>query len=126
MQSIVTDSETYRIDSFDSRPPRADVPFPTQPPYTAFIGNMSFDNSEQDIKDFFEADANIRVTSVRIVSGYDGKPKGFAYAEFPEADMLRAALDLTGSNLGGRNVRISVAEARESKHTIMHMTLDIH
>lgn len=102
-------------DSFDSRPPRADVPFPTEPPYTAFIGNMNFDSSEQDIKDFFEGAANVTITSVRLISGFDGKPKGFAYAEFPEADMLRAALELNGSNLGGRNVRISVAEAPKGR-----------
>lgn len=76
---------------------------------------MSFDSSEQEVRDFFEHDANVTCTSVRLITGYDGKSKGFAYAEFPEADMLRAALGLNGSNLGGRNVRISVAEARESR-----------
>lgn len=110
---LLADPRYTLADSFDQRPPRADVPFPTQPPYTAFVGNMSFESSEQDVKDFFEGDAGITVTSVRMITGYDGKAKGFAYAEFPEADMLKAALELTGGNLGGRNVRISVAEPRK-------------
>lgn len=75
---------------------------------------MSFESSQDDVKVFLQAEGNITVTSVRMISGFDGKSKGFAYAEFPEADMLRAALELNGSNLGGRNVRVSVAEARES------------
>lgn len=75
---------------------------------------MSFESSQDDVKDFLQAEGNITVTSVRMISGFDGKSKGFAYAEFPEADTLRAALELNGSNLGGRNVRVSVAEARES------------
>ena len=39
----------------DSRPPREDVPFPDKPPYTAFVGNMSFDCGEDEVKDMFSA-----------------------------------------------------------------------
>lgn len=39
---------------FDSdRPPRAEVPFPTAPPYTAFVGNLSFEVGEADLESFF-------------------------------------------------------------------------
>jgi hypothetical protein len=34
-------------------PPREDLPLPTQPPYTAFIGNLAFDLTEQELDDFF-------------------------------------------------------------------------
>jgi translation initiation factor 4B len=34
-------------------PPRDDVPLPTQPPYTAFIGNLAFDLSEGELQQFF-------------------------------------------------------------------------
>lgn len=34
-------------------PPREDIPLPTQPPYTAFIGNLAFDLTEQDLESFF-------------------------------------------------------------------------
>ena len=96
----------------DSRPPRPDVPFPTQPPWTAFIGNMSFECTADEVKDFFSAE-NITANNVRLVTEFGGKSKGFCYAEFPEAEMLRSALALSGAQLGGRTVRISVAEARE-------------
>lgn len=57
--------------------------------------------------------ARPQVTNVRMVSGYDGKPKGFCYAEFPEPEMLRTALELSGQQLAGRTIRISVAEPRK-------------
>lgn len=34
-------------------PPREDLPLPTAPPYTAFVGNLAFDLSEMDMQDFF-------------------------------------------------------------------------
>ena len=103
----------------ESRPPRADVPFPTQPPYTAFVGNMSFDCGQEEVKDFFvTAGAGLTVINVRMVTDFNGKSKGFCYAEFPDPEMLQKALDMTGSTLAGRNVRVSVAEPRKSSHVI--------
>jgi hypothetical protein len=33
--------------------PSKDIPLPTQPPYTAFIGNLAFDLTEIEIEEFF-------------------------------------------------------------------------
>ena len=35
-------------------PPREDLPLPTQPPYTAFVGNLAFDLTEHDLETFFD------------------------------------------------------------------------
>ena len=35
------------------RPPREDLPLPTSPPYTAFIGNLAFDVTESEMATFF-------------------------------------------------------------------------
>lgn len=35
-------------------PPREDLPLPTQPPYTAFVGNLAFDLTERDLETFFD------------------------------------------------------------------------
>lgn len=45
------------------------------------------------------------------MQGHDGKPKGFGYVEFAAADDLTNALAMSGNNMDGRTVRISVAEA---------------
>ncbi|GAA6033463.1 hypothetical protein JCM8097_001410 [Rhodosporidiobolus ruineniae] len=94
---------------YDDRPPRAEVPIPTAPPYTTFVGNLSFETSEQDIASFFDG---LAVKSIRLVSGQDGKPRGFGYVEFETVDDLKNALTASGAELAGRAVRISVAEAQ--------------
>lgn len=91
---------------------REQLPLPSKPPYTVHLGNMSFDATEGDVEDFF---AGCEVTNVRIVEDkMDRKPKGFGYAEFASLDGLKKALDLSGKQFQGRNIRISVAEPRKS------------
>ncbi|OCL05637.1 hypothetical protein AOQ84DRAFT_379413 [Glonium stellatum] len=87
---------------------REQLPLPTKPPYTAHLGNLSFDATEGDINDFF---GGCEVTNVRIVEDkMERKPKGFGYVEFASLDGLKKALDLGGTQFQGRNIRISVAE----------------
>ncbi|KAL8999372.1 MAG: hypothetical protein Q9169_001798 [Polycauliona sp. 2 TL-2023] len=92
---------------------REQLPLPSKPPYTVHLGNMSFDALEGDVKDFF---ADCEVTSVRIVEDkMDRKPKGFGYAEFRTVEGLKKALDLSGTQFQGRNIRISVAEPQKDR-----------
>lgn len=37
----------------DRGPPRDDLPLPTEPPFTAFVGNLAFDLTEIDLEEFF-------------------------------------------------------------------------
>lgn len=97
---------------------REALPLPSKPPYTAHLGNLSFDATEGDVTDFF---AGCEVTNVRIVEDkLDRKPKGFGYVEFGSVDGLKKALDLSGTSFQGRNIRVSVAEPR-TLHT--HSTI---
>jgi translation initiation factor 4B len=88
-------------------PPRDDVPLPTQPPYTAFIGNLAFDLTEGELQQFF---SGLKIKSIKIIKDKDEKPKGFGYIEFEELDGLKDALSKSGSNFSGRTIRVSVAE----------------
>ncbi|OQV06932.1 RNA recognition motif aka RRM, RBD, or RNP domain-containing protein isoform 5 [Cladophialophora immunda] len=101
-------------DRRDTYPAREQLPLPTQPPFTAHLANLSFDATQGDINDFFR---DCQVTNVRIVEDkQDRKPKGFGYVEFATLDGLKAALALSGSNLAGRQVRVSVAEPPKERH----------
>ncbi|KAI9890716.1 MAG: hypothetical protein M1814_003646 [Vezdaea aestivalis] len=87
---------------------REELPLPSKPPYTAHLGNLSFDSTEGDIQDYF---SSCQVTNVRIVEDrVDHKPKGFGYVEFATVDGLKTALTLNGTNFHGRNIRVSVAD----------------
>ncbi|KAJ3818985.1 hypothetical protein F5880DRAFT_1625805 [Lentinula raphanica] len=89
-------------------PPREDIPLPTQPPYTAFVGNLPFDLMEAELEDFFEK--AIHTKNVKLIKDRDDKPKGFGYVEFEDLDALKNALDKTGASFSGRTIRVSVAE----------------
>ena len=98
---------------FDDRPQRAEVPIPSVPPFIAFVGNLSFETTEGDLEDFF---GGLGVKGVRMAApSLDGKPRGFGYVEFETVDGLKNALTATGTDLQGRSVRVSVAEAKESR-----------
>ncbi|PPQ82330.1 hypothetical protein CVT26_013149 [Gymnopilus dilepis] len=88
-------------------PSREDVPLPTQPPYTAFVGNLAFDLTESELEQFFNG---IKTKSVKIIKDREEKPKGFGYVEFEELSGLKEALSKNGSSFSGRNIRVSVAE----------------
>lgn len=93
---------------------REPLALPTEPPYTAHVGNLSFEATADDISDLF---AGCGVTNVRIVEDKLTKaPKGFGYVEFETVEGLQKALDLSGTTLQGRTIRTSVAEPREYFH----------
>lgn len=87
---------------------REQLPLPSRPPYTAHLGNLSFDVTEGDVQDFL---SGCDVSSVRIVEDkMDRRPKGFGYVEFGTLDGLKKALELSETQFQGRNIRISVAD----------------
>lgn len=90
-----------------SGPPREDLPLPTAPPFTAFVGNLAFDLTEMEMEDFF---GPAKIKSVKIIKDREDKPKGFGYIEFEELSGLKDALAKTGSTFSGRMIRVSVAE----------------
>ncbi|KAF9650182.1 RNA-binding domain-containing protein [Thelephora ganbajun] len=89
------------------RPPREDLPLPTSPPYTAFIGNMAFEVTESEMATFF---GGHETKSIKIIKDRDDRSKGFGYIEFATLDGLKDALARSGQNFANRTVRVSVAE----------------
>ena len=75
-----------------------------------FVGNLSFNTTEQDIRSLFEAHGS--VDRVNVVTDRDtGQAKGFGFVEMTndgEGDKAIAALN--GQELGGR--ALTVNEAR--------------
>ncbi|KAF8326499.1 hypothetical protein F5887DRAFT_222096 [Amanita rubescens] len=110
---FVKREDAVRVDRLG--PPREDVPLPTRPPYTAFIGNLSFDLTEMELQSFFSAS---NPKSAKIIRDREDKPKGFGYVEFEDLDGLKEGLAKSGSNLAGRIIRVSVAEPPKERNNI--------
>ncbi|POI23843.1 hypothetical protein CIB84_012409, partial [Bambusicola thoracicus] len=66
---------------------------PKCPPYTAFLGNLPYDVTEDSIKDFFRG---LNISAVRLPREPTNpeRLKGFGYAEFEDIDSLFQALSL--------------------------------
>lgn len=96
---------------------REQLPLPTKPPFTAHLGNLTYDVTSSEIEDFFK---DCQVTNVRIVEDkLDHKPKGFGYVEFASLDGLKNALTYSERNFMGRNIKISIAEPRRSPFQVI-------
>jgi RNA recognition motif-containing protein len=78
-----------------------------------YVGNMSFDVTEADLRSAFEAFGS--VTSVNIIKDqYSGQPRGFGFVEMPSASEGQAAIvGLNGKDLMGRTLNVNEARPRE-------------
>jgi len=55
-----------------------------------FCGNISFNTSEDTIRDFFSKVGEI--TSIRMARGDDGRPKGFCHIDFATVELAKEAI----------------------------------
>ncbi|KAI7839879.1 hypothetical protein COHA_006359 [Chlorella ohadii] len=85
---------------FDDAPPAS----------TVFVGNLSYDLTEQDVIDHFSQVGPVK--HVRIVTERDtGKPRGFGFIEFFDIPTAESAIrNLSGKEFKGRTIRIVYAE----------------
>ncbi|KAM6484123.1 hypothetical protein HDV62DRAFT_313698 [Trichoderma sp. SZMC 28011] len=89
---------------------RESVPakLPEKPPFTAHLGNLSYDATNESVTDFFDG---CDVVSVRIIEDRElQRPKGFGYVEFGNLDGLKKALTLDGQSFEGRMIKIKIAD----------------
>lgn len=80
---------------------------------TCYVGNLSYDTTEDSIYDFFGECGTI--SSVRMITDRDtGNPKGFGYVEFADQASADAALTYHGTELDGRNIRVTYDSKRST------------
>jgi RNA recognition motif-containing protein len=78
-----------------------------------YIGNMSFDTTEDQLRKTFEGFGE--VSTIKIITDRDsGQPKGFAFIEMPTSTEATAAIGgLNGHQLNGRALNVNQAKPRE-------------
>lgn len=77
-----------------------------------FVGNMSFQTSEDEIRSLFEPYGE--VTSVSIPTDRDtGRVRGFAFVEMTNAGEATNAMSaLNGKEVNGRQLRVNEAQPK--------------
>ena len=77
-----------------------------------YVGNLSYEVSEEDLQEAFKAFG--QVESVRVIKDkYSGQSKGFGFVEMPSKAEGQSAIDgLNGKELKGRTLNVNEARPR--------------
>ncbi len=77
-----------------------------------YVGNLSYDLSEDDLKTAFEEYGEVSSAKI-IFDRYSGRSKGFGFVEMSSDDEAKAAIEaLSGKELGGRTMVVNEARPK--------------
>jgi len=80
-----------------------------------YVGNLSYDLSEDDIRQAFEAVGEVTEVNI-IIDRMSNRSKGFGFVEMPNKDEATAAIEqLNGTELAGRALNVNEARPRTDR-----------
>jgi cold-inducible RNA-binding protein len=80
-----------------------------------FVGNLSFNTTENDLQDAFAAHGNV-VEANLMMDKMSGRPRGFAFVTMSTSEEAQKAIGaLNGAELDGRTLTVNVARPREER-----------
>jgi RNA recognition motif-containing protein len=80
-----------------------------------FVGNLSFQTTENDLQDAFAAHGTVLETNL-MMDRATGRPRGFGFVTMGSPEEAQKAIDaLNGKDLGGRALTVNVAKPREER-----------
>ena len=80
-----------------------------------YIGNLSYEVTDEDLKQAFGAFG--QVESINIIKDkYSGESKGFGFVEMPNHQEAKSAISgLDGKDLKGRTLKVNEARPRDDR-----------
>lgn len=80
-----------------------------------FVGNLSFETTENDLQDAFAAYGSVTETNL-MMDRMTNRPRGFAFVTMSTPEEAQAAITgLHNRDLGGRALTVNVAKPREER-----------
>jgi RNA recognition motif-containing protein len=77
-----------------------------------YVGNLSFDSSEDDLKGLFETYGPVDSAKI-IMDQYSNRSRGFGFIEMQNREEgLKAIQALDSKDLGGRSLKVNEARPR--------------
>jgi RNA recognition motif-containing protein len=79
-----------------------------------YVGNLSFDASESELKSLFEAYGVVDSAKI-IVDQFTNRSRGFGFIEMQNREEgLKAIQELDSKDLGGRSLKVNEARPKNS------------
>ena len=80
-----------------------------------FVGNLSFNTTENDLQDMFAAHGTV-VEANLMMDRATGRPRGFGFVTMGTPEEAEAAINaLNGKSIDGRSLTVNVAKPREER-----------
>lgn len=80
-----------------------------------FVGNLSFNTTENDLEDAFAAFGTVTEANL-MVDRMTNRPRGFGFVTMSSAEEAQKAIEgLHGKELDGRALTVNVARPREER-----------
>jgi cold-inducible RNA-binding protein len=80
-----------------------------------FVGNLSFDTTENDLQDAFAAHGTVTEANL-MMDRTTNRPRGFGFVTMSsDAEAQKAMEALNGKELGGRALTVNIARPREER-----------
>ena len=80
-----------------------------------FVGNLSFNTTENDLQDAFAAHGTVTEANL-MMDRTTNRPRGFGFVTMSSAEEAQKAIDaLNGKEMDGRALTVNVAKPREER-----------
>ncbi len=80
-----------------------------------FVGNISFNTTENDLQDAFAGHGTVLQTNL-MMDRTSGRPRGFGFVTMGTPEEAQNAMNaLNGASLDGRSLTVSLARPREER-----------
>jgi cold-inducible RNA-binding protein len=80
-----------------------------------FVGNLSFNTTENDLQDMFAAHGTVSEANL-MMDRDSGRPRGFGFVTMSTPEEAQTAIDaLNGKSIDGRALTVNVARPREER-----------
>ena len=80
-----------------------------------YVGNLSFETTENDLQDLFEQHGAVNEVHL-MMDRFTGKSRGFAFVTMNDNAQANAAMSaLNGHELNGRALKVNEARPREER-----------
>ena len=80
-----------------------------------FVGNLSFNTTENDLNDAFAAFGSVTETNL-MMDRMTNRPRGFGFVTMSSAEEAQKAIEgMNGKDMDGRALTVNVARPREER-----------